>query len=65
MTLSKMIEDYIERLETRYQELNNEWDKLDSHGNQVEKQQKIAQEMCSIKEIIEQQRNILEIVRRG
>ena len=48
MQISETIRKEITKLETEYKELDKEWDRLDSMGNQSEAQNKIAGDMANV-----------------
>ena len=53
MQISETIRKEITKLEAEYKELDNEWDRLDSMGNQSEAQRKIANKMEVIRKKID------------
>ena len=53
MQISETIRKEITKLEAEYKELDKEWDRLDSMGNQSEAQRKIANKMEVIRKKID------------
>ena len=51
--ITKIVKDKIDQLDKEYKELDNEWDRLDSMGNQSEAQRKIANKMEVIRKKID------------